>query len=106
MGDRVGRLLAVLSYLGLTGALVPLAQPDNPFVVRHARRALALPLLDTATGRSNETIRTFARHLSLVVLVGSPELDALVGMSGLWILGVLILTWGVPFVGFCSPVPA
>jgi len=113
MGDRVGRLLAALSYLGLTGALVPLAQPDNPFVVRHARRALAihllrvlmivpvlaLPLLDPNAGRSNETMLNFARHISLVMLVGSPGLDALTGLSGLWILGVLVLTWGLQFIG-------
>jgi len=113
MGDRVGRLLAALSYLGLTGALVPLAQPDNPFVVCHARRALAihllrvlmivpvlaLPLLDPNAGRSNETMLNFARHTSLVMLVGSPGLDALTGLSGLWILGVLVLTWGLQFIG-------
>jgi hypothetical protein len=112
-GNRVGRLLAALSYIGLTGALIPLAQPDNLFVVRHARRALAIhllrvlliapvlaiPLLDPAGGRSSETMLDFARHLSLLVLVGSPGLDALSGSSGLWILGALILTWGLQFLG-------
>lgn len=109
----MGRLLAALSYFGLTGALVPLAQPDNPFVVHHARRALAihllrvmmiapvlaLPLLNPDTGGAPETLLDFVRHLSLLVLIGSPGLDALVGLSGLWILGALVLTWGLQFVG-------
>ncbi len=109
----VGRLLAALSYLGLTGALVPLAQPDNQFVVRHARRGiflhllrvaliappLALALTDPYTGRSSETLLAFGRDLSLTVLIGVPSLEVFSGTSGLWIVGALLLTWGLQFLG-------
>ena len=71
----LGRLLAALSYFGLTGALVPLAQPDNAFVVCHARRGialhiarialivpvLALPLTDPTTGWNDESLMAFAQ---------------------------------------------
>lgn len=109
----VGRLLAALSYLGLTGALVPLAQPDNLFVVRHARRGiiihllrvaliapvLALALTDPLTGRTPETLLAFARDLSLLVLIGTPSMEIIQGTTGLWILGSLIVTWGLQFLG-------
>ena len=50
----LGRFLAAISYIGLTGALTPLAQPDNTFVVRHARGALVVHLLRFAlVGRSS-----------------------------------------------------
>lgn len=119
----MGRLLAALGYLGLTGALVPLAQPDNPFVVRHARRGivihllrigmiapvLALPLTDPATGRTAETMLDFSRHLSLLVLIGIPSPETLAGGRGLWILWSLVLTWGLQFLGMvlaCSGLTA
>ena len=110
----LGRLLAALAYVGLTGALVPLAQPNNLYVVRHARRGIAihllrvaliapvlsLPLTDPVVGRSATTISTFARDLSLLVMLGIPGLDALGGGSGVWILLCLALTWGIQFIGF------
>ena len=109
----LGRLLAALAYFGLTGALVPLAQPDNLYVVRHARRGiaihllrvaligpvLALPLTDPLHGRSLVAISDFARNLSLLVLLGFPGTDLLAGGSGLWIMGCLLFTWGLQFVG-------
>ena len=119
----LGRLLAALGYLGLTGALVPLAQPDNPFVVRHARRGvmihllrvmaiapvLAIVLTDPINGRTTETLLLFARDLSLLVLIGSPSPDVLSGTSGIWILCALIFTWGLQFLGMilaCSGLTA
>lgn len=109
----LGRLLAALSYFGLTGALVPLAQPDNPFVVRHARRGialhilrialvvpvLALPVTDPYIGWSYDTLMTFAQHLSLMVVIGVPGPGALNGAAGVWILAALIFTWGLQFLG-------
>lgn len=119
----MGRLLAALSYLGMTGALVPLAQPDNPFVVRHARRGIALHLLrigmiapvlalvltDPIAGRSTETMLGFSRNLSLLVLIGIPGPETLEGGRGLWILWSLIVTWGLQFLGMvlaCSGLTA
>jgi hypothetical protein len=115
--------MAALGYLGLTGALVPLAQPDNPFVVRHARRGIAIHLLricmiapvlalalaDPITGRTAETMLAFSRNLSLLVLIGIPGPDTLVGGQGLWILWCLVLTWGLQFLGMilaCSGLTA
>lgn len=119
----VGRLLAALGYLGLTGALVPLAQPDNLFVVRHARRGvvlhllrvaliapvLALALTDPINGRSTATLLAFARDISLLVLIGMPSPEIMAGTSGLWILGSLVFTWGLQFLGMllaCSGLTA
>ncbi len=118
-----GRLLAALGYLGMTGALVPLAQPDNPFVVRHARRGIALHLIriaviapvlslaltDPVAGRTPETMLDFARHLSLLLLIGVPGLETLSGGRGLWILWCLIITWGLQVLGMflaCSGLTA
>ena len=109
----LGRLLAALSYFGLTGALVPLAQPDNLFVVRHARRGialhiarialivpvLALPLADPADGRSYEALMTFVQHLSLLTVIGMPGPNAFNGATGVWILMALVFTWGLQFLG-------
>jgi hypothetical protein len=109
----LGRLLAALSYFGLTGALVPLAQPDNPFVVRHARRGialhivrivlivpvLALPLTDPRTGWTYDTLMAFAQNLSLMVAIGVPSPGVFTGAGGLWILAALIYTWGLQFIG-------
>lgn len=110
----LGRLLAALAYVGLTGALVPLAQPDNLYVIRHARRGiaihilrvtliapvLALPLADPSTGRSAVTLGAFARDLSLLVMLGIPGVNSLHGGAGLWMLACLVLTWGLQFLGF------
>lgn len=109
----LGRLLAALSYFGLTGALVPLAQPDNPFVVRHARRGialhivrialivpvLALPVTDPRGGWSYDTLMDFAQNLSLMVAIGFPNPHVFNGAGGVWILVALIFTWGLQFVG-------
>ena len=109
----LGRLLAALSYFGLTGALVPLAQPDNPFVVKHARRGivlhiarialivpvLALPVTDPATGWTYETLMTFAQNLSLLLAIGVPGPSAFQGGGGAWIMVALILTWGLQVLG-------
>jgi hypothetical protein len=109
----LGRLLAALSYFGLTGALVPLAQPDNLFVVRHARRGialhivriamivpvLALPVTDPRGGWSYDTLMDFAQNLSLMVAIGVPNPRAFSGAGGVWILVALIFTWGLQFIG-------
>ena len=112
-GSTLGRLLAALSYFGLTGALVPLAQPDNPFVVRHARRGIALHMVRTAlvvpvlalpvtnpyNGWSYDTLMDFAQNLSLIVVIGVPAPSAFSGAAGVWILVALIFTWGLQFLG-------
>lgn len=109
----LGRLLAALSYFGLTGALVPLAQPDNTFVVRHARRGialhiarillivpvLALPLTDPKTGWNEDTLGAFAQDLSLLLAIGVPAPSAFQGAAGGWILIALAFTWGLQFLG-------
>jgi hypothetical protein len=109
----LGRLLAALSYFGLTGALVPLAQPDNPFVVRHARRGialhilrialvvpiLALPVTNPYNGWSYDTLMDFAQNLSLMVVIGVPAPAAFNGAAGVWILAALVFTWGLQFLG-------
>lgn len=109
----LGRLLAALSYFGLTGALVPLAQPDNTFVVRHARRGIALhiarialivpvlilPLFDPVEGWTYDGLMTFVQHLSLLTVIGVPGPHAIEGAAGVWIVGTLIFTWGLQFVG-------
>ena len=109
----MGRLLAALSYFGVTGALVPLAQPDNPFVVRHARRGialhivrialvvpvLALPVTNPYNGWSYDTLMDFAQNLSLMVVIGVPAPSAFSGAAGVWILVALIFTWGLQFLG-------
>lgn len=109
----LGRLLAALSYFGLTGALVPLAQPDNPFVVRHARRGialhiarialivpvLALPIADPSVGWHYDTMMDFALNLSLLLTIGVPGAGAFQGAAGAWILVALLFTWGLQFLG-------
>jgi alkylhydroperoxidase/carboxymuconolactone decarboxylase family protein YurZ len=109
----LGRLLAALAYFGLTGAVVPLAQPDNLFVVRHARRGVFLHLLRVALvapalawqlsasglGSTADGLLAFARDISLVVLVGTPSPEAFTQQTSAWLLWVLIATWGLQFSG-------
>lgn len=109
----LGRLLAAVSYIGLTGALVPLAQPENPFVMRHARQAifwhllrialiapvLALTVTETRAQPTGDAFLAFAGNLSLLVLVGLPLVDLLVNDLNVWVIGVLLVTWGAESVG-------
>jgi hypothetical protein len=109
----LGRILAALAYFGLTGAIVPLAQPDNLFVVRHARRGVLLHLLRVALvapalawqlsasglGSTADGLLAFARDISLVVLVGVPNPAAFTQQTSTWLLWVLVVTWGLQFSG-------
>jgi hypothetical protein len=107
-----GRILAAVSYLGLAGALTPLARPETPFVVRHARQALllhllrfaliapvvALPLLHRQGGGADAALLDVAVNLSLLGLLGIPpvqidsNLSVLVGI-------VLTFTWAIDIFG-------
>ncbi|HEX5506224.1 MAG TPA: hypothetical protein VFW96_26635 [Thermomicrobiales bacterium] len=109
----VGRLLAALSYVGLTGALAPLAQPDNRYVVRHARLALLLhllrvalvipallwPLAGLADGARLDAIPPLAASLSLLAVLGVALPITPAGL-GPWVVGVLTATWALDIFGF------
>ena len=102
----LGRFLAAISYIGLTGALTPLAQPDNPFVVRHARGALVIHLLRFALvgpvfalslrgldleGDGAQMI-DFATNFSLLLFFGVPVTAPPAGFVP-WVVTVLVITW-------------
>lgn len=109
----LGRFLAAISYLGLTGALVPLAKPDNPFVVKHARLAvllhllrialiapvLVLPIAETWGRPAPDVLLNFALNLSLLVLLGLPLGTLMSGNLAVWIGGVLAATWAMELFG-------
>ena len=108
----LGRFLAAISYIGLTGALTPLAQPDNPFVVRHARGALVIHLLrfalvapvfaltlrglDVETGGADVIV--FATNFSMLLFVGVPVTAPPAGFIP-WIGAVLAVTWLIDLFG-------
>lgn len=108
-----GRILAAISYLGLTGALVPLAKPDNPYVVRHARQAilihllrialiapiLALPLIKMREQLPAAALWTFVLDLSLLIVLGLPLTSMMTTGISAWITGVLIVTWAMEIFG-------
>lgn len=109
----LGRFLAAISYLGLTGALVPLAKPDNPFVVKHARLAilihllrialiapvLVLPITETWDRPAADALLTFALDLSLLVVLGLPLGTLMGGDPAVWIGGVLAVSWALESFG-------
>lgn len=108
----LGRLLAAVSYIGLTAALTPLAQPDTPFVVRHARQALIVHLLRVAliapvlAGQlvgldgpiAEDALARFAAKISLLTLLGLVPWHDLT-THGLWIPFVLTITWALDIFG-------
>lgn len=108
----LGRVLAAVSYIGLGAVLAPLAQPGNPFVVRHGRQALLIHLLRVAlllpafvlpfvplyNQFSPGTLTRIAASLSLLVFLGIPAATP-PGFDGFWIRGVLWLTWSCDLFG-------
>lgn len=109
----LGRVLAASSYFGLIGALVPLAQPDNRFVVNHARGAirlhllrvvlilpvLILPVTDRAHPPTPDDLSIFAGNLSFLALCGLPLPELRSGAPSSWVVAVLVLTWAAQLAG-------
>ena len=108
----LGRFLAAISYIGLTGALTPLAQPDNPFVVRHARGALVVHLLRFALvgpvfalslrgldlEMGGDDLIVFATNFSMLLFFGVPVTVPPAGFLP-WVSAVLAVTWLLDIVG-------